>query len=871
MSSQIAHSLSASLNEAREPSAQSETVAPARAEHLRVLPGGAWALWRWCGLRSAGFPAHLVLKLACPESSRAADSIMSAEAHARAVQGELLEECGRRLDETSDEELRTTLKRAMRQLRKGRVPEDALGIPFKRLFLAQEDIRRAQDSFSTCFGAGLAAVSREIRAVVGDEAFRSAVLLQNPVALLRVERSLSSTPIDKRGFKERQNEELVASYLQRYCLKNDTIGFFGPVGWARLVDSAAPITVSPGPKLVASSSIYFENWCIETLASVIAENPAIRRWIAPRLLPSYYFDGRTLHSGTGAPLTAAAHHQRLLVLCDGKRTAKEIAWRLTGTPGFPTEESVYSALEDHEKRRFLTWSYDLPIVLHPDKVLRRHFARIGDAALREPAMSALDKLIAARDGIAHAFGDSASLAGAIPKLESCFSELTGAEGSRLGGKMYAGRTLFYQDCRRDVDVELGSDLIEDASPALTLLLTSARWFAGRVAAVCREAFSRAHRDMVQVSKSGAVEVLPFWRYLQFSLFNVKPSANLLTPIIEELQGRWRRVLGPPPAARTMEFKSAHLRASFDEQFATSGRTWTLAMHHSPDIMIAAASVEAIRRGEYLFVIGEVHVTSNTLDSSLFVTQHPDAADFAQAMQNDFSEPRPVVMFPRSWPRMTNRTAAGWQSDRNYHIEVTRDTIHDGSGHALPAAAFIVRNIGGELMVCSRDGRLQFDAAEFFGDLLSVTCAFSYDIMKVFNAAQHNPRIVVDRLVMARESWRFAAKSLDFIGEEQESERYLKARRWVRDNGLPRFAFFKVPVEVKPCYVDFESPIYVEILVKMIRRMLASDHASGDVLFTEMLPDHGGLWLADAQDNRYTSELRFIAKDLDHAGAHRRVR
>ena len=40
----------------------------------------------------------------------------------------------------------------------------------------------------------------------------------------------------KRNSQQRQHEALVASYLQRYCAKNDSIGFFGPVGWSQIDD-----------------------------------------------------------------------------------------------------------------------------------------------------------------------------------------------------------------------------------------------------------------------------------------------------------------------------------------------------------------------------------------------------------------------------------------------------------------------------------------------------------------------------------------------------------------------------------------------------------------------------------------------------------
>jgi hypothetical protein len=44
-----------------------------------------------------------------------------------------------------------------------------------------------------------------------------------------------------------------------------------------------------------------------------------------------------------------------------------------------------------------------------------------------------------------------------------------------------------------------------------------------------------------------------------------------------------------------------------------------------------------------------------------------------------------------------------------------------------------------------------------------------------------------------------------------------AQRWARAQGMPRYAFVKAPVEIKPFYVDFDSPIYVEILAKTVRR------------------------------------------------------
>jgi hypothetical protein len=116
-------------------------------------------------------------------------------------------------------------------------------------------------------------------------------------------------------------------------------------------------------------------------------------------------------------------------------------------------------------------------------------------------------------------------------------------------------------------------------------------------------------------------------------------------------------------------------------------------------------------------------------------------------------------------------------------------------------------------------------------------------------------------VISRESWSFQAVDLKFIDEKDEHERFLEARRWMGKHGLPRFAFAKLPVEVKPIYVDFDSLIYVEMLTKLVRRTLASDHAHEPITVTEMLPRPDELWLRDHQGHQYTSELRIVAHDL----------
>ncbi len=57
--------------------------------------------------------------------------------------------------------------------------------------------------------------------------------------------------------------------------KNDTIGFFGPVGWARLGEGQEVAAARCGPELLAARQVYFEGWAIDAIADRLAR-PSVR-------------------------------------------------------------------------------------------------------------------------------------------------------------------------------------------------------------------------------------------------------------------------------------------------------------------------------------------------------------------------------------------------------------------------------------------------------------------------------------------------------------------------------------------------------------------------------------------------------------------
>ena len=106
-----------------------------------------------------------------------------------------------------------------------------------------------------------------LRAVARDPLFQTAVTWQNRAAMRNAVAKIANGAAAP-GSARRRREEVVASYWQRYCAKNDTIGFFGPLAWGRVADDGPAVQASCG-RLVSESTVCFEAWAIQALAEAL--------------------------------------------------------------------------------------------------------------------------------------------------------------------------------------------------------------------------------------------------------------------------------------------------------------------------------------------------------------------------------------------------------------------------------------------------------------------------------------------------------------------------------------------------------------------------------------------------------------------------
>jgi hypothetical protein len=272
-------------------------------------------------------------------------------------------------------------------------------------------------------------------------------------------------------------------------------------------------------------------------------------------------------------------------------------------------------------------------------------------------------------------------------------------------------------------------------------------------------------------------------------------------------------------------------------------------------MIAASSADAIARGDYTVVMGEMHVALNTLVWMALAAQHPEKSALDEAFSRDARGAFVALVPSKDWPRVTVRATLTSLPEAGWYLETGLDPAAGDRKRVLMQSDLVVEDVGDRIVV--RHGDLEIELLEFFGDVMTNLAAGEFRLLP---RRGHLPRITIDRLVAARESWSFAPSALAFAFETAPEDRFAHARRWAREQGVPRTFFAKTAIEVKPTFVDLDSPLLVAAFARMVRA--AESHPAGAVpiAITEMLPRLDETWLTDAAGEHYTSELRFVAVD-----------
>ncbi|SCF04666.1 Lantibiotic dehydratase, C terminus [Micromonospora viridifaciens] len=556
------------------------------------------------------------------------------------------------------------------------------------------------------------------------------------------------------------------------------------------------------------------------------------------------------------PVALTPVEAALLGAIDGRRPAHELV--TDPAVGLRRPEDGYALLDRLVARELITWDGALPVSPEAEQVLTTRIEAIGDEPLRTAARAGWDRLRAARDAVAAAAGDPDRLRAALEALNATFTELTGAAPRRRDGQMYAGRTICYEDTSRDLDVVFGGPLLADLAAPLDVLLRAARWMVDALAEAYGEVFRGLYEELRTETGDGQVALSDLWFLVQGLFWGT--GERPVDAVSAEFAARWAGLFGLdtlPAGTTEVRLRVADLAARVDEVFPGTRPDWSNAVLHSPDLQICATDADALRRGEYTVVLGELHAAWSSFDCAVFTPSHPDVERLRAALAADLGERRIRLLFPDDWPRRTSRTAESLTGPTDRHLAF-QPASGGEPGRVLPTVDLTVTDADGQLVATAPDGQ-RWPLTEVFAELLS---AHAVDGFKLVAAAPYTPRITLDNLVVARQTWRTTVGESGLAAATRERDRFLAVRDWRRRLGLPEQVYVKLGTETKPCFVDLGSPAFANMFCAMVRAARVDGGDGVSLVVSEMLPTPDEAWVPDGDGRRYFSELRLQIVD-DH--------
>lgn len=673
---------------------------------------------------------------------------------------------------------------------------------------------------------------------------REALFLSNPDALERID-ALLERGVGQIDSRTRQRLRLGWNYVQRLCSKNDTSSFFGPIAWGKFGAEEGPdIRVELGaPSWLALRKTFFEHWVVLRLARTMAADPALSDSMPIALSAGCHVDQGVLSYPAGKRKTldplATAMLDAIARAPRGRLARKDLLARLMADGhGCDAAQALLNFLL---AKTVLVAGFDVvPGSAQPLERLRAELQALEvDATARRPWLELLTGLEARR--LAFAGGGLQARAAALDGICVLLGD-AGVDLARAQGKMYVGRYPLYEDCSRNLHVELGGKLAASLKAGMEPVMGLYNWLVGAVAVRMHDHYLGGWRQ-VQPDQPGGLD---FLRFIS-ALGQRDGREQVLAGLRDILRAGWGRIAASHEQPHEVALSGAdidQLLAWLHAQEPRAANFRVLGKDiHSPDFMLAARDVAAIERGDYQVVIGEVHPAVHTVSQPVAQPFCPYAEEIRAEVQALLA-PRTLVL--ADTPEAYQRSHIDWLAVP----ALTRVVLPRGGAPAEPGLG--LRSGRGEVIL--RDGVLTYRDGKhgIEQDLLTVMPSDMHRVCfalagELIGQAESR-RLVLGRMILKRQSWSLDGRDLPAAGEPGENlDSYLAWRRWGARLGLPRHVFVKSESEPKPVYVDFCNPLALDLLAGLAKKKEA-------MRFSEMRPAPDELWLADGR-GRYCSEFR----------------
>ena len=656
------------------------------------------------------------------------------------------------------------------------------------------------------FHADRVRLQHRLHALASDERIQEAVFLSSPDMFENVWcRYVGGTVPLRNSASHRRTERLVYSYLQRFCAKNETTSFFGPMGYGAIDGDDDAIEFLPAGDQKRRTFIAY--WAVEALASAVATEPELWGMLPIRRSPLFTVDEKAAEArceSLGLVESLGADQLRVLGAVARLSDARAIASDLGADVAWVETVAMSLFVKGILIRRIWFRSDHWDALSN----LRRAVESLSPCPTRDRWLSHLAELDELRSDFEKAPLRRRRVL--LPILEALFSRLARTPPRRAGGHLYTDRLILNEEASSPFQVRVGRRAAARLASALTPALELCASFGEQV----QKKFSR--RVVAELER--IVLPISFDRY-----------AALLRGIAASLP--------PAPTVTTgvqdvFDLDEAFLPASED------GARFAL-----PDLCLGRGAHGALHP-----ILSSVH--HHLLTDGWLFTFHSAPARIEKMVVDWIAGhmKHPLVELA------TGRHNKGFYSFPGPRAARAAAELVGGRGNhqVFPASELGVHLENGRPVLRGVDG----NRIILYSSLADLTLHPPFTALSappvvlapIRNGDSHVPRLDAGGATYQRERWEVPVadwKSLSGFAL------FAAVQRERQSLGLPRFVFARVPSERKPFLVDIECPFAVELLKHLTRDSLT-------IGFEEMLPAPEQLWLRDER-GRYTFELRIQAQ------------
>jgi len=489
---------------------------------------------------------------------------------------------------------------------------------------------------------------------------------------------------------------------------------------------------------------------------------------------------------------------------------------------------------------------------HAVEVLRDDVESWLPSATRDKWLSIFQALLEFRDKFI-ATTKVADRQSILAQTETCLQS-AGAVSKQADRFLYAASNPIGEECFRESHFEISERLIDEvavqAEPWIDLWRDSYAFIASRVSGTLRGIMEKAG------AKTGGMPLPAFLEACETAKLPLT-GPGLVAPAVmafQEVKAAFRQRLQPHVDLNQYELTLEDCHVMRDNFDYPKFDEYT---YPSADLQLAATSTTAIARGDYQWILAELHPPIAMLHHCMFWSC-PEKEALGRALAST-TFGRPNFHFGFFAADFTAHTTVRlFDAMPELSTFVAPQRANPKWKKVSPAAA--------EVYVDAKTGDVavrKIDNQEHLGSFARAWLIPLGFHPFQFGLAPHTPRLCCGKVIVQRQSWTVNAEDLipgNYAGVSSQLVRAVEKLR--AEKNLPRFVYIR-PTEqalrrsgaegrdkdTKPVFVDLESYLFLEIFHRWLMK-------AGEIEVTEMLPDPEHLFWKEA-DGRHSFELRTL--------------